>query len=63
MSEIGGKMSQLGLAFLQFKWNIFQFCGMSEAIDLDETVQDDVMYQPKYLKTKMLTRNFINGKN
>ena len=43
MLEVGVKFldrSNLNLISLQFKWIIFQFCGISKTTELGETVQN-----------------------
>ena len=69
--EVGFKIdaldrSRLSLTSLQFKCIIFHFCGMGEAIELGETVQNltkSCNILPKVIsRTKLLVRYFINSK-
>ena len=52
---------------LQFKWIIFQFCGMDEATELGETIRNFAKWCNASTKViseiKLLTRDFINHKN
>ena len=57
----------MNLISLQFKWINFQFCGIGEATELGETVQNFTKWcnlSTKVIsKTKLLTRGSLNHKN
>ena len=68
--EVGFKIdaldrSRLSLTCLQFKCIIFHFCGMGEAIELGETVQN--LTKSCHISTKVISRlvlmPYINQSN